>query len=93
MTEQVYSNEPLPEDKEMEKIYQDYLQKCCEVGQIRYNLEQLHGQQLELEKNLEVTERAVKSAAHKHRELQKQKFSKLKPAEEPKLELNDKAAH
>lgn len=86
MTEQVQS--VLPEDKELQTIYQDYLQKCCEVGQIRYNLDQLHSQQLELEKKLEVTERAVKSAAHKHQELQKAKFQKLKPAE-PEIVLKE----
>lgn len=78
----------LPEDQELQKIYQEYLQKCCEAGQIRYNLTQLDGQQRELEKNLEVTERAVAGAAHKHRELQKVKFSKIKPVE-PEVQLKE----
>lgn len=79
------------EDADLQKVYQEYLQKCCEVGQITYNLDQLSSQQRELEKNLEITERAVKNSATKHRELQKAKFSKLKPVEEPKIQLTEEA--
>lgn len=79
----------LPEDKELQKLYQDYLQKCCEVGQIEYQLEQLNSQRLEIEKNLDVTQRQRNKAANDHRDLQKVKYSKLKPATppEPKLEM------
>lgn len=77
-----------PDDIELQKIYQEFLQKCCEVGQIRYNLDQLNSQRLELEKTLELAERAAKSAANKHRELQKVKFSKLKSPDQ-KLELKE----
>lgn len=83
----------VPEDKELQSLYQEYLQKCCEVGQLRYNLDQLDSQKREMEKNLEVTERAVKGAAQKHRELQKQHFSKLKTVEDSKLELKEEKAH
>src|SRR5579871_358187 len=83
-----------PEDKELKEIYQEYLQKCCEVGQITYNLDQLHSQRLELEKTLDVTQRAVKNAAQKHRDLQKSKLAKLKPTTETaKLEMNGEAKH
>lgn len=83
-----------PEDKELQDLYQEYLQKCCEVGQLRYNLDQIEGQKRDMEKNLEVTERAVKGVAHKHRELQKDHFSKLKSVQEPaKLELNKELAN
>ncbi len=88
VTENLQKPTSAPEDEELTKIYQEYLQKCCEVGQIRFNLDQLDSQKREMEKNLEVTERAVKSAASRHRELQQKKFSKLKTKEDPKLELN-----
>lgn len=82
-----------PEDSEMQKQYQEYLQKCCEVGQFMYQLEQLDGQKNDLEKSLELAQRAAKSAAAKHRDLQKQKFSKIKPAETPKLEMTETVTH
>lgn len=82
----------VPEDKELHSLYQEYLQKCCEVGQLRYNLDQLDSQKREMEKNLEVTERGVRNSAQKHRELQKQHFSKLKPTEEPKPEIKEEKA-
>jgi hypothetical protein len=83
----------LPEDDELTKLYQEYLQKCCEAGQIRFNLSQLESQQREMEKQLDTTERAVKSAAHKHKELQAKKFQKLKLKDEPKLELKEESKH
>lgn len=61
---------------ESQKVWGEYLQKCCEVGQLRHALAQLDGQTREIEKNLEVTERAVKSAAAKHRELQQKALAK-----------------
>lgn len=80
-----------PEDKELNEMYQTYMQKCCEVGQIEYNLRQLDGQRRDLEKQLEVTQKAVDSASAKHRELQKQKYAKMQPTKvvEPKLEMNE----
>lgn len=62
--------EPVTEPTEAQKLWQEYLQRCCEVGQLMHTLEQLDSQKREFEKNLEVTQRAVKSAAAKHRELQ-----------------------
>ena len=69
--------EPTPEIAEAQKIYQEYLQRCCEVGQIRHQLDQLDSQKREIEKNLEVTERKVKSVAQQHRDLQKTLASKV----------------
>lgn len=80
----------MPEDAKLKELYQLYLQKCCEAGQIRYNLKQLNSQQLEMEKNLEVTERAVSKAAQDHRELQKSKISKLKPVPNEPEKLEEK---
>lgn len=79
----------LPEDTKLTEVYQEYLQKCCEVGQIEYQLDQLDSQRKEMEKNLDTTQRQRNKAAQTHRDLQKAKFSKIKPAEEPKLELKD----
>lgn len=63
-------DESTPEIKgTQDEIWQLYLQKCCEVGQIEHALEQLEAQKRQIEKNLEVTKRAVKSAAHKHNQL------------------------
>jgi len=67
-----------PEVDESGKLWQEYLQRCCEVGQIEFQLEQIDSQRKEIEKNLEVTQRAVRSAAHKHRELQKAKLEQVK---------------
>jgi uncharacterized membrane-anchored protein YhcB (DUF1043 family) len=71
---------------ESQKLWQEYLQKCCEVGQIRHQLDQLDSQKREIEKNLDVTERSVKSVAQKHRDLQKALASKVQmpKAEETK---------
>lgn len=80
----------LPEDDKLKQLYQDYLQKCCEVGQIEYQLDQLESQRKEIEKNLDITQRQRNKAALDHKELQKKALSKLKPAPTPepfKLEL------
>lgn len=77
-----------PEDEELKKYYDEYLQKCCEVGQYIHNIDQLDSQKREMEKNLEVSQRSAKSAAHKHKEAQQKKYEKMKVAE-PKLEMKD----
>lgn len=59
-----------PQDPEVQKVWQEFLQKCCESGQISFQLTQLDSQKAVLEKQLDVTNRAIKSAAAKHRELQ-----------------------
>jgi hypothetical protein len=60
------------EQTEAQKIWQEYLQKCCEVGQLFHAVDQLESQKAQIEKNLEVTQRAVKSLAQKHRDNQAQ---------------------
>lgn len=60
------------EQSEAQKIWQEYLQKCCEVGQLFHAIDQLDSQKFQIEKNLEVTQRAVKSLANKHKENQAQ---------------------
>jgi len=75
---------PATEVNEAQKIWQEYLQKCCEVGQLDHALAQLASQQADIEKNLDVTKRAVKSLAHKHKEHQQslaQKVQMPKPSE------------
>ena len=72
---------PVKEPDELAAAWQEYLQKCCEVGQIRFQLDQIGSQTRQIEKNLEVTEAAVKKAANKHRELQSKSLEKLKPVE------------
>lgn len=71
------------ETTEAQKIWQEYLQKCCEVGQLFHAVDQLESQKAQIEKNLEVTQRAVKSLAAKHRENQRQG---LAPKPEPTAE-------
>jgi SMC interacting uncharacterized protein involved in chromosome segregation len=69
---------------EGQKIWQDYLQKCCEVGQLDHALAQLDSQKRDIEKNLEVTKQKVKGLAYKHKEYQKtlsQKVQMPKPTE------------
>ena len=60
---------PVPPITEANKIWQEYLQKCCEVGQLMHTIDQLESQKLQFEKTLEVTQRAVKSLANKHKEI------------------------
>lgn len=80
----------LKELDESQKTWQEFLQKCCEVGQLVNALDQLDGQKREIEKNLEVTQRAVKSAANKHKELQQQRLAQqAKAIAEP----TDPASH
>jgi len=55
---------------ESQKLWQEYLQKCCEVGQLLHALDQLDSQKSELEKQVELAQRAAKSTANKHRQLQ-----------------------
>ena len=62
---------------ESQKLWQEFLQKCCEAGQIRFQLDQLDGQKRDMEKTLETTERLAKSAAFKHRDLQKALAAKV----------------
>lgn len=66
----------IPEIPEDQKVWQEYLQRCCEVGQLRHQLDQLDSQKREIEKNLDVTEQAVKKAAHKHLEIRKAQATK-----------------
>lgn len=76
------------EATEDQKLWQDYLQKCCEVGQIGDQLEQLDGQRREMEKSLETTQRAVKSARQKHKEHRTKQLEMSKPKiKEPKNEV------
>lgn len=65
-----------PQDPELLKLWQEYLQKCCEVGQLDHQLDMIESQKSQIEKNLEVTKRAAKSAAAKHRELQVKQLKK-----------------
>lgn len=83
-----------PEDKKLDELYQLYLQKCCEIGQIEYQLEQLDNQRKDIEKSLDTTRKARNKASNDHRELQKTKFAKLKIKEEPSIKLEmDKVSH
>lgn len=66
---------------EINTLWQEYLQKACEVGQLDKHLEDLDSRKKELEKQLEVTKRARNSAAHKHDQLMKSKA--IKPLETP----------
>lgn len=70
------------EKTELEKLWQDYLQKCCEVGQIEFQLHQLDSQKTQIEKNLEETKRKVRSVAQKHRELQGEVLKIMKPVDD-----------
>jgi uncharacterized membrane-anchored protein YhcB (DUF1043 family) len=86
--------EPKTESKtetdQLHTLWQEYLQKCCEDGQLNHQLEQLESQRKEIQKNQEVTRRMVKSLASKHRELKKSLASKVQM---PKPEVETKEAH
>lgn len=87
VTEPTTTTPELPEDTKLKELWQAYLQKSCEVGQLDHALEQLNSQKLEIEKTLEVTKRERNKASREHKELQQAKYAKIKPKEEPKLEL------
>lgn len=61
-----------PEKSEADKIWNEYLQKCCEVGQLLHALDGLDSQRRQIEKSVEVTQKAVKSLSAKHKENQRQ---------------------
>jgi septal ring factor EnvC (AmiA/AmiB activator) len=87
--EQVKTESKMEMD-EAQKLWQDYLQRCCEVGQIRHQLDQLDSQRKEIEKNLDITERKVRSTAQQHRDLQKALAAKVQM---PKPETETKESH
>lgn len=69
-----------PQDPRIKEVWQDYLQKCCEVGQIDFQLAQIDSQKRQMEKNLDVAKRMARNAAKKHREIQQEILSEAKPA-------------
>lgn len=83
-------NTPAPEVTEANKIWQEYLQKCCEVGQLFHAVDQLDSQKRQIEKNLEVAQRAVKTLANKHKENQAQGLVP-KPVPTPETETEGRA--
>lgn len=70
---------------EGQKLWQEYLQKCCEVGQLDHSLDQLESQRLQIEKMLDVTKRAAKSVSEKHKEWQMKDQATKVPKAEAKL--------
>lgn len=73
-------------EKELNVLWQEYLQKCCEVGQLEHTLEQIESQKTDFEQKLCVTKRAVKSAAAKHKLLKETHLAAIKPATLPTRE-------
>lgn len=72
---------PPPTDPALQEKWNEFLQKCCEAGQLRFQLTRLEGQQRHLEKQLEVTERAVEKAAAQHDALKKQQLEEKAKAD------------
>lgn len=95
--QEINKNGVAPSDPKLQALYQEYLQKSCEVGQIEYQLDQLDQQRLQLEKQRDVSRRGRNKAANEHRELQKDRMKGLKvvkdeaPAE-AKLEMAEQPA-
>jgi len=67
---------PTPTDKAQE-AWQNYLQKCCELGQLDHALTQIESQRLEIEKKLDITKRQIKAAAQTHNEIKQSLASKV----------------
>jgi hypothetical protein len=83
---------PSPEQQKREDLWNQYLLKCCEVGQMLYQLETFDSQRLDLQKKLEVVEKSRNKAARDHDEYLKQNDPKLNitpKKEEPAIELNE----
>lgn len=89
MEAEVVRTDSKVEMDEAQKLYQEYLQRCCEVGQLRHQLDQLDSQKKEIEKNLDITERKVRSISQQHRDVQKVLATKVQM---PKQE-ESKEAH
>lgn len=89
---------PSDEQKKRDELWNEYLLKCCTVGQIDYQLKDISSRQLELEKSFEVAQRARNKAAKEHDEYLKKiaptlnitKKPETAPTEEPVLELEAK---
>lgn len=58
--------EPAHASPEAQKTWQEYLQKCCEMGQLQIAIRRLNTQLVQIEKNLEVTETAASKLIVKH---------------------------
>lgn len=79
---------PTPVDKAQE-VWQIYLQKCCEVGQLDHALDSLDSQRAEIEKKIDITKRQAKDAALKHNEIKKELASKVQmPKPEETIEAH-----
>ena len=50
--EEVRKEEGKEQLNEAQKLSQEYFQKCCEVGQLRHQLDQLSSQKFKLKKTL-----------------------------------------
>lgn len=65
------------EPNEAQKTWQEFLNLCCQEGQIQDALEQLDSQVKEIEKQLDVTQQARKKARNKHKEMQQAQRAKV----------------
>lgn len=50
-------------------LWQEYLQKCCEVGQLDHHLHNIESTRLDLEKKREVAQTASRKLARQHDEM------------------------
>jgi hypothetical protein len=85
------AKEPTKVD-EAQQVWQSYLQKCCEHGQLLNALDQLDSQKREIEKKVELTAREVRSLSHKHRANQSQGLV-LKPEPPQSSGAPEQASH
>ncbi len=76
MSEEVKSEGTDQFDKQKE-VWQMYLQKCCEFGQLQHALDQLDSQRKEIEKKIEITFKDAKKQALLHRDIQKAMAEKV----------------
>lgn len=87
-------SEPAPiEITEKDKLWAEFANECFKVGQIEYSIETAASHIADLEKQLEVRKRAVKSAAHKHDEHVKKLQQSPKAAEQPQKETSQEINH
>lgn len=87
------TEEPKPMS-ELDKLWQEYLQACCEAGQLHFAFEQLDSQKHDLQKKLEATERRIKQISQKHRDLHvKTQMNSNPNKDEPSQPILDPKAH
>ena len=67
-----------PKEDNLKQIWQDFLQKCCEVGQLDKHIHDAENAVTDLQKKLEITKRQRNQLANKYNDVMKANAAKEK---------------